>query len=61
MASLLVITVGVIYWVAMWGILTHLVDYMTGGNVVKEIVVYLGMLALVYVVYKGNPDLLNYV
>jgi len=61
MAKILVITAGVIFWVAMWGLISHLVDIMTGGNTAKEIIVYLAMLAALYIFYIGNPDLLNYV
>jgi len=61
MAQIIIITFGVIYWVAMWGLLTHLVDYMTRGNRMKEIIVYLTMLLVTYLVYVANPDLLNYV
>ncbi len=60
MTTFTVITVGIIYWVAIWGLLSHIVDFMTRGNIVKEILVYFAMLVFVYIYSMKNPKLLNH-
>jgi hypothetical protein len=61
MAPLLPMTVTVIYWFITWGLLSHLVDYLTSGNTIKEIIFYLVIFIILSIFYFAHPDLLNHV
>lgn len=59
MVTFTVVTLAIVYWVAAWGLISHLVDFLTNGNLLKEILVYSIMLALVYMYSKINPEIMN--
>jgi len=61
MVTFTVVTFGVLYWVAIWGLLSHLVDFITRGNLLKEIFVYFIMLVLVYIYSIMNPELMDHI
>ena len=50
------VTIGILYWVAVWGLLSHIVDFITRGDIIKEILVYFVMVVAVYVYSKINPN-----
>jgi len=59
MVTFTVVNLAIIYWVAIWGLVSHLIDFLTKGNLIKEIVVYFAMLVLVYIYSKINPEIMN--
>jgi hypothetical protein len=59
MVTFTIVNLAIVYWVALWGLVSHLVDFLTGGNLIKEIVVYSVMLILVYIYSKINPEIMN--
>lgn len=59
MGYLFAMTISVIYWFTTWGLLSHVVDYITSGNTVKEIIFYLVLFTILSIVYIAHPDLLN--
>jgi len=59
MVTFTVVNLAIVYWVAVWGLVSHLVDFMTRGNLLKEIFVYFVMLVLVYIYSKVNPEIMN--
>ena len=59
MVTFTIVNFAIVYWVALWGLVSHLVDFLTGGNLLKEILVYFVMLVLVYIYSKINPEIMN--
>jgi hypothetical protein len=50
-----------LFWIASWGTISHLVQWLTRGNIAKEIGVYFVMFIIVLMVYMTNPDLIEHV
>jgi hypothetical protein len=50
-----------IWWIASWGTISHLVQWLTRGNIAKEIGIYFVMFIVVLMVYMTNPDLIEHV
>ena len=59
MVTFTLVNLAIVYWVALWGLVSHLVDFLTKGNLIKEILVYSVMLVLVYIYSKINPEIMN--
>ena len=59
MVTFTIVNFAIVYWVALWGLVSHLVDFLTKGNLIKEIVVYSVMLVLVYIYSKINPEIMD--
>ena len=59
MVTFTLVNLAIVYWVAVWGLVSHLVDFLTKGNLLKEIFVYFVMLVLVYIYSKVNPEIMN--
>ncbi len=55
-----ILTVAVIWWVAIWGICDHCIALLKKHTILTEMSIYLIILISVYAILTYNPDMLQH-
>lgn len=60
MEFLFLLTVIQFWWIAIWGLAYIAIEYMTGGDKVKEMTFYFVLMAIVLFIVRVNPTLVEH-